>query len=206
MPELTRKTGFSWSERWYNPIRTRRRRLFVVVMWTLMLSSSLGDLIVVIRNRPLYWQDALTPLVWLLFFPAWTLGGLRYGGPVKKFENPRPDSQAGYELWRAMNPTVYKKAGMPAWANDEFDLERRNQAHYSAYRILRWIYPALAGAVWVLCRNPVTAKWAVPVLEASLLPSIIAFLWLPQTIILWREEDTTDEAGPKLVTASDLHS
>lgn len=158
---------------------------------------------IAIRNHPISWNS--WSLVYWIVVGTTLFGGLQYGGPVKKFENPKLDSAAGYKLYKSMNPTIWKQRGMPAWANDEFDLQRRNAAHYAAYRILRWVYPAIAAALWLLSRDPDTSVWAARILEAALLPSVLAFLWLPQTIILWTEPDWSEEtaAGPQLVDAND---
>jgi hypothetical protein len=189
---------------WYRPIKTRkRRRTFVILNWTFVLFLFFVMLMVAIRNHPLS-SNSFSLIFWLTLLTT-SFGGLKYGGPIKKFENPKPDSAAGYALYKAMHPTLWKRRGMPAWANDEFDLQRRDQAHYTAYRLLRWIYPIVAIALWLLSRDPDTSVWAVHILEAALLPSVLAFLWLPQTIILWTEPDWNEEtsAGPQLVDTTD---
>jgi hypothetical protein len=202
MAELTTKTGSSFSDSWYRPIKTRlRRRMFVAFMYGMLLLFFLAMLDAVMYHKPTPWFL----LLWGLLIAPPALGGSRYFGPVKKFENPKSDSEPGYVLFRSMNPTLWKKSGMPAWANDEFDLQRRNQAHYSAYRILRWTYPVIAASLWALSRNAATAVWSGQVLESLLLPSIVAFWWLPQAIILWTEQDWKEETsgGPQLVDASE---
>jgi hypothetical protein len=185
---------------WYRPIKTRRRRrAFVILNWTLLFALFPLMLLVSVRNHPLS-SNSFSLIFWFTLLTT-SFGGIKYGGPIKKFENPKPDSAAGYALYKTMHPTLWKRRGMPAWANDEFDLQRRNQAHYTTYRVLRWIYPILAIALWLLSRDPDTSTWAAHILEAALLPSVLAFLWLPQTIILWTEPDWSEEAiaGPKLV-------
>jgi hypothetical protein len=201
MTDLISKTGFSYSYLWYRPIKTqRRRRMFVAFMYGMLLLFFWIMLVSITKDKPLPWFL----LFWVLVIAPPALGGSRYFGPVKKFEDPKPYSEAGYALYRSLNPWLRKKRSMPAWANDEFDLQRRNQAHYSAYRILRCIYPALAAALWVLLRYDATSVWANRVLEAALLPSIVAFWWLPQAIILWTEQDLKEETagGPQLVDTS----
>jgi hypothetical protein len=189
---------------WYRPIKTRkRRRAFVILNWTLLFTLFPLMLLISVRNHPLS-SSSFSLIFWLTLLTT-SFGGLKYGGPIKKFENPKSGSAADYALYKAMHPTLWKRRGMPAWANDEFDLQRRNQAHYSAYRILRWIYPALAIGLWLFSRNPDTSLWATRILQAALLPSVVAFLWLPQTIILWTEPDWKEEtaAGPQLVDITD---
>ena len=204
MSAFTPQSGMANSHWWYRPIKTRRRRrAFVICNWAFLLALFPANLMLVIRNHPASWYS-LSQIYWLVLLTT-SFGGLRYGGPIKKFENPKPDSAAGYALYKSMHPTPWKQRGMPAWANDEFDLQRRNQAHYTAYRVLRWIFPVSAIALWLLSRDPDTSLWAVRILEAALLPSVLAFLWLPQTIILWTEPDWKDEieTGPQLVDAAD---
>jgi hypothetical protein len=203
MSAFTPQSGMASSDWWYRPIKTRRRRrAFVIYNWTLLLSLFPYYLTLAIRNRPVEWYSWQE--IWWVFLLATSFGGLRYGGPIKKFENPKLGSDADYVLYKSMHPTPWKQRGMPAWANDEFDLQRRNQAHYSAYRILRWIFPVCGIGLWLLSRDPATSLWAVRILEAALVPSVLAFLWLPQTIILWTEPDWKEEtaSGPKLVEAS----
>jgi hypothetical protein len=105
------------------------------------------------------------------------LGGFGHRGnaPIKTFEDPT--------------------------ANDEYDIARRDAAHYTAYKFWRRAIVAASSLFFVFhdfLAGEHFAHWHLRALEQQLLealivPAAMAFLILPQAILLWTERDVPPE-------------
>ena len=118
------------------------------------------------------------------------LGGFAYrrNAPLKSFEDPT--------------------------ANDEYDIDRRDAAHYTAYKFWRRAIIA-ASFLFFVFHNFVAgehfAHWHLRLLEKQLLealivPTAMAFLILPQAILLWTEGDidSEDDLSPNTSTLASI--
>jgi hypothetical protein len=120
------------------------------------------------------------------------LGGIGFQGPVKQFE-------AGFAK---------------PFLNDEYDLVRRDHAHYVAYKFWRGVLMVGSFAFSVfhwLAAGTHAAHWHLfpieqQIFEALIVPAALAFVFLPQAILLWTEEDIAPEngsgAGASVLTSS----
>lgn len=125
------------------------------------------------------------------------LGGTDGNGPVKPFES-RPS-------WNEIQETTLSNSGRlsgkPAEANDEYDLARRDRAHYLAYRFLRkfaffLFIPILLAEFYMQVHEGSLGISPVHQLMALQIAGFLGFtLWftLPQVILLWTEEDPVEE-------------
>ena len=164
------------------PMRTpAQRRAFVMVYYALLL---LFATVGFVRNRRL--PEAL--FTQTLIFGG-LLGGIRPGGPVKAYAEPR--FPLGYEndnrpLTLGLNAAMNKIIGTRYWTPlDERETEQRDRAHYRAYRILRWFFciSALTYALlWTWA--PARLEYEAPLLAWLLL---VVTLSLPQAVLLWTE-------------------
>jgi hypothetical protein len=120
-----------------------------------------------------------------VFLVGAILGGFSYQRdfPVKPFEGRHP-----------------RRPG-ESFANDEYDLARRDKAHYTAYQFWR-IVIVVASTVFFIFHDLIAREHFVhwhlrsgeqQVLEALIVPSAMAFLILPQAILLWTEKDIAPE-------------
>ncbi len=123
---------------------------------------------------------------------AGVLGGIRPGGPVKRFSGKET---AGDDLTvttasfpvQTLNldhrlPDAGKKIAL-----DERETGERDRAHYTAFRLLRWIaMPVCTLLALALHDLPRVAERYGPAVLWALLMLILS---LPQTVILWTEPD-----------------
>ena len=86
-------------------------------------------------------------------------------------------------------------------ANDEYDIARRDAAHYTAYEFWRRVI-IVASSLFYLFHDLLAgehfAHWHLSpleqqILEALIIPAAMAFLILPQAILLWTERDVPPE-------------
>jgi hypothetical protein len=85
--------------------------------------------------------------------------------------------------------------------NDEYDIVRRDAAHYTAYKFWRMVIIAASFLFFVFhdfVAGEHFAHWHLrpleqQLLEALIVPTAMAFLILPQTILLWTERDVPQE-------------
>jgi hypothetical protein len=110
------------------------------------------------------------------------LGGFSYqrGAAIKPFEGGSPGA---------------------SFLNDEYDLTRRDKAHYAAYKFWR-IVIVVSSTVFFAYHDLIAgehfAHWHLrlveqQLLEALIVPAAMAFLILPQVILLWTEGDIPPE-------------
>jgi hypothetical protein len=85
--------------------------------------------------------------------------------------------------------------------NDEYDLARRDNAHYIAYKFWR-VVVIVASTIFFVFHDLIAGEhfehWHLrpveqQILEALIVPAAIAFLILPQAILLWTERDMAPE-------------
>ncbi len=166
---------------WGMSIRTQRQRRLVVVGYYVLFAAMAG---VGFWLGQKYWFI----LVQLAFVMAILLGGISYEAPVKAYEKlPVPLDQDGPQT---LNLSGRKVSNLYGWMPlDERERVERDQAHYTAYRILRWSV-GLAAVVYVLSLNWTHpgARWdlgrELPVLVWML---VVYVLSLPQAVVLWTE-------------------
>jgi hypothetical protein len=126
------------------------------------------------------------------------LGGFSYqrDTPVKPFEGG-----------------LIKRPGT-SFLNDEYDLARRDNAHYTAYKFWR-IVIIVASTVFFVFHDLIAGEHFVhwhlrlmeqQILEALIVPAAMAFLILPQAILLWTEGDIApeDALGPDTSALSSI--
>ena len=164
---------------WGMPLKTRRqRRMLAVGYYVLFVAMAAAEFRLGPKSWPVMIQAA--------FVMAILLGGISYEGPVKAYERLTvPLDQDG--------PQTLNLSGRREnrwWTPlDERERMERNQAHYTAYRILRWTVGLGAGA-YVLSLNWTYAggRWdlgkQLPVLVWML---VVYVLSLPQAVALWTE-------------------
>jgi hypothetical protein len=182
---------------WGMPLRTlRQRRLLVVCYYLLFAAIAAAG----------FWLGlkSFGALIQFAFMMAVLLGGISYQGPVKAYERlPVPLDQDGLQT---LNLSGRRENQMHLWTPlDERERTERNEAHYTAYRILRWTLGlgAVAYALSLNWTHP-GARWdlgsQLPMLVWML---VVYVLSLPQTVVLWTEpEEPAGElvevrAGPR---------
>ena len=166
---------------------TRRRHAAVILFYTVsvLLCGVVGD---------------TRGLSVLLLVPLCSLLGGVEDGPVKRFES----RHSWNEIRRAVRTNWGRMHIRPRDANDEFDLARRDHAHYVAYRILRRV--GLCAVVGVACVDLIAGRRisALHGEQLALALEMFGFLayivchTLPQAVLLWTQQDPFDDiaAGP----------
>jgi hypothetical protein len=159
------------------PLRTRQQRRLLVTLYyvALVAFSGLG-----------LWKGHgnvgfLIPQVLTV---GGLLGGIKIGGPVKVYAEPRLplDMGAGIQTLNLDQRKPFDSFWSPL---DERERSQRDFAHYHAYRILRWTLGIACCAYWL------TLNWSYlwlstkgPVLAWILLVYVLS---LPQSVLLWTE-------------------
>lgn len=164
---------------WGMPLRTRRQRRMLVVGYYVLFAAIAG---VGFWLGPKSWGD----LIIFTLIVGGLLGGISYEAPVKAYEKlPVPLDQDGPQTLNLSGRRENRK-----WTPlDERERVERNQAHYTAYRILRWSL-GLGAGVYVLSLNWTYsgARWdlgkQLPLLVWML---VVYVLSLPQAVVLWTE-------------------
>ncbi len=165
------------------PLRTAaQRRTFVLLYYGLLV---LFTVVAFARHR------ALPEALWMqtLVFGS-MLGGIRTGGPVKAYAEPRFPLGAGaldeQPIALGLDPGLRRAMAPRAWSPlDERETAQRDRAHYQAYRIVRWTVCGAAGAyfgAWLW--RPLLLEHETPVLLWLLLVFVLS---LPQAVLLWTE-------------------
>ena len=168
---------------WGMPLRTmRQRRLLVVCYYVLFEAIAAAGIWIGSKS----WGS----LIQLTLLLGGLLGGISYEAPVKAYEHlPAPVGQDGLQT---LNLSGRKENHMYGWTPlDERERTERNQAHYTAYRILRWTL-GLAAVAYIA-----SLKWTYPGLGKELpvlvWMLVVYVLSLPQSVVLWTE--TTEPVG-----------
>lgn len=164
------------------PLRTpAQRRLLVVLYYAILL---------LVTGIASFRRNRFPPYLGIqTFILAGLLGGIRGGGPVKPYS--QPGGQDAPPLSLGLSPTRIPGAWTPL---DERETERRNWAHFRAYRILIALFGATALTslvAWNFAAGPLTH--AAPLLLWLLL---VVTLSLPQAVLLWTEPEDLDSAHP----------
>lgn len=170
---------------WGMPLKTRRQRRALVVGYYVLFAAMAG---VGFWLGEKSWGDLIT----FTLIVGGLLGGISYEAPVKAYEKlPVPLDQDGPQT---LNLSGRKENRL--WTPlDERERGERNQAHYTAYRILRWSL-GLGAVVYVLSLNwtHAGARWdlgkQLPVLVWI---ALVYVLSLPQAVVLWTEPQAPGE-------------
>ena len=168
------------------PLRTCRQRRTLVVLYYLLVLAFVGLAL-------WHWRGSTAGVLFMQTLTiGGVLGGIRVGGPVKLYEENNIAEPSGLTALNLEGRRPFATWFGSAWSPlDERERERRNFAHYTAYRILRWtLCPALilygftldVNSAWLFTRSPALA-WFV----------LIYILSLPQCVLLWTEPDQPGE-------------
>jgi hypothetical protein len=162
------------------PLRTRRQRRLLVVLYYMLFATMAG---IGIWLGPKAWGD----LIIFTLVLGGLLGGIRYGAPVKAYEEIQLPMAMG-DGTQTLNLSGRRENRL--WTPlDERERVERDRAHYTAYRILRWSV-GLGAGVYVLSLNwtHYGARWdlgkQLPMLVWML---VVYVLSLPQAVVLWTE-------------------
>lgn len=162
------------------PIRTRRQRRTLVVCFYLFVLAFVA--------MPLYRSKwfPMSMVVQTLVFGG-LLGGINAGGPVKAFSRPIVPLEVGEAVWE---PVVFNRPPKVSWSPlDERERIGRDQAHYEAYRILRWGLAGAALLYWLLLNWAQPKAWLYANSPTLLWLLLVFMLSLPQAVVLWTELD-----------------
>jgi hypothetical protein len=166
------------------PLRTQNQRRLLVILYyaALLLFSALG-----------LWKgkrDVQFLIPQVLTFGG-LLGGIKIGGPVKVYAEPRLplDMDSSVQTLNLAGRKPFSSVWSPL---DERERSQRNVAHYHAYRILCWTLGAVCCAYWLsLIWNYQWLSSRGPILAWILLVYVLS---LPQAVLLWTEpEEPTGE-------------
>ena len=141
----------------------------------------------------------------LAFWFSILLGGLRAGGPVKAYSEPRlPLAGSGDSDTRpivlGLQSAKQHLPGPNGWTPlDERETGQRDRAHYEAYSILRWLLLAAVGGYWLVMHHlPASVLGQLPMVSWLL---VVIVFSLPQCVLLWTEPGVFEEAD-----SSPLHA
>lgn len=163
------------------PLRTVwQRRLLVVLYYSFILTFTCFGFARSRRLPPAFLSQ--------MIFLGGLLGGIRPGGPVKAYAEPRfpLGPEDGQPLTLGLSRSLQRALGSREWTPlDEREREQRDRAHYQAYRLLRWILGIAAIAYWTgWVWYPVRLEHEAPLLLWTLM--VLTFS-LPQAVLLWTE-------------------
>lgn len=176
--------------------RAQRRR-FVVAFW--MVEGMALALLFQFPLPPRQWQE-FVPFLMLLAVAnnlPLLLGGFSVGGAVSFYEGRRLQSATAEKL--ARNPERFRRvqkfldAMRPV---DEREAQLRDWAYHRSHRLIFW--GAYAGTVVFLALSAISVTAVVHFAFVLLDLLLIAFLSLPQTLILWNEPDAPGCADPAM--------
>ena len=164
--------------------RTRsKRRAYVVGYYACV------TLLGMVWGVTLYRDSRLVAvLIPVLYMVSIAMGGVKAGGLVRPFSRFYDTTASTPEFLRT-----------PSCPVDERDLRVRNQAHYTAYSVMR--------ALGLICTLVIVA---VVVLDPRRLVALVAFLLypayallmsLPQAVLLWTEPDPEPEPSSNATLA-----
>ena len=161
------------------PLRTQRQRRLLVILYyaALVLFSALG-----------LWksQGHISFLIPQVLTFGGLLGGIKIGGPVKAYDDPRFPLDMGSTI-QTLDLDGRGWFGADWSPLDERERQQRNFAHYHAYRILRWTLGIACGVYWVsLSWSYAWLSTKGPILAWILLVYVLS---LPQSVLLWTEPE-----------------
>jgi hypothetical protein len=174
-------------------VRRAQRRRFVIAFWA--VEAMALALLFQFPLPPRQWQE-FVPLLILLAaannLPL-LLGGFSVGGAVSFYEGRHYRLQNAAAEKLARNPERFRRvqkfidAMRPV---DEREAQLRDWAYYRAHRLIFWAM--YAGAVAFLAMSAISlaalARFGFVLLDFLL----VASLSLPQTLILWNEQEAPD--------------
>ena len=165
-------------------LRTRRQRRLLVAAYVLLTIAYL--LIALHVSRGL--AGAFLPMTITV---GGLLGGIRSGGPVKSYERPsilNPDFTATTSSYPVQTLNLSDiRSPSRLFPLDEREQAQRDHAHYTAYRILRWLLGVVTLSVLFLLQEQ--QRWMLAWYPVLLWCLLIVTLSLPQCVILWTEPD-----------------
>lgn len=171
-------------------VQRSRRRLAVIVVYVVLASM-------LVASATLQGHHSVTPFVlWAVVFACrLVLGGYYAGGLVKPFNGKPPRKPDMPPPLLALKLRVYRPiltADEGRYRNDERELDQRNLAHYSAYKVLGYglLVPWFA-ASFLADRSMFSLDNATVnrICAMMLLALMALYLTLPQAILLWTEPD-----------------
>jgi hypothetical protein len=159
------------------PLRTQKQRRLLVVLYYAVL---LGFALLALWKSRSAVQFLLPQTITL----GGLLGGIKIGGPVKAYAEPRLPLDMGSGT-QTLNLYGRKPFGSYWSPLDERERMQRDRAHYEAYRILRITLAASAvlyvlGMIWA----DSWLRLKTPELGWVLLVYVLS---LPQSVLLWTE-------------------
>jgi hypothetical protein len=150
---------------------------------------------------PRQWQE-FVPFLMLLAVAnnlPLVLGGFSFGGAVSFYEGRHYRLQNAAAEKLAHDPERFRRvqkfidAMRPV---DEREAQLRDWAHHRSHRLIFW--GAYAGTVVFLALSAISVTAVVHFAFALLDLLLIAFLSLPQTLILWSEPEVSGWADPAM--------
>lgn len=170
-----------------NMAQRRARRIFVLGYCALLLVFlALGT----VWNRGFLFCGAFQSVLL-----AGVLGGIRGGGPVKPFSG-RQREPGDFTVTTASFPVqaLNLEQRLPTAAQlvrlDERERSERDEAHFTAFRLLRYLAGPLCLVLILLLYD--LPKVATRIGPAILWTVLMLILSLPQLVILWSEPDAID--------------
>jgi hypothetical protein len=163
------------------PLKTQRqRRLLVVLYYAVLIGFAIDGL----------WMSKKTwgPLAAQTLVFGGLLGGIRIGGPVKVYSQPHfpLDMDSTVHTLNLAGRRPFDTSTPETWVPlDERERTQRDTAHYTAYRILRWVFGVFVltyflGTVWA-------PAWLADKTLFLLWLFLLYVLSLPQAVVLWTE-------------------
>jgi hypothetical protein len=163
------------------PLKTpRQRRLLVVLYYAVLLGFAAAGLLMS--------KSTWGPLVAQTFVFGGLLGGIRMGGPVKAYARPHfpLDMDSTVHTLNLHGRKPFDPSTPEAWVPlDERERTRRDIAHYTAYRILRWAFGGFVLTYFLVMGW--APAWIADKTLFLLWVFLLYVLSLPQAVVLWTE-------------------
>jgi hypothetical protein len=167
------------------PLRTQyQRRTAVVVYYVGLLGTAAAMAVVSDASMP--------PLFSITLILGGLFGGITLGGPIKPYERSRLHAAMGVQTLNLDQRPAFDATAPENWRPlDECERHERDQAHYIAYRIMRWLTGGSLIAVYLLVKFAPSWLRDKPIVLPWLL--FLILLSLPQSVIFWTEPDNLDD-------------
>ncbi len=159
------------------PLKTQRQRRLLVVLYYLAIGGfAVAGL----------WMDKKSwgPMAAQTFVIGGLLGGIKIGGPVKVYEEPILPLDIDGSV-QTLNISGRKRFDSLWSSLDERERMRRDVAHYTAYRILRWSFGLFVLGYFLVTEW--SAAWIADKTLFLLWLFLLYVLSLPQAVVLWTE-------------------